>query len=118
MIHPVILIQLFQKSKGHELNSTILEIQSTRMKLCIDKSKGTNYKDLRKQQLKELGMNMAAIAITQLRKGQLPIQSTDTPYHYNLTRNAIIFYPISHCKSITIAAYYEERKLSQNHTTK
>ena len=68
--------------------------------------------------MKELGMNRAATTITQLHKGQLPIQSTDTPYHCNLTRNAITDYPITHSKSITVAAYYEERKLSQNHTIK
>ena len=63
-------------------------------------------------------MNKAATTITQLHKGQLPIQSTVTPYHCNLTRHVITFNPITQCKSITIAAYYEERKLSQNHTTK
>ena len=87
------------------------------MKFCNYKSKGTNCKDLWKQQLKELGMNRAIIAITWQHKGQLPIQLTDTPYHCNLTRNAITDYPITHCKLITVAAYYEERKLSQNHTT-
>ena len=50
-------------------------------------------------------------------KGQLPIQSIDTHYHCNLIRNAITIYPITHCQSITVAAYYEERKLSLNHTT-
>ena len=85
------------------------------MKFCNYKSKGTNYKDPWKQQLKELGMNRVVTAITQLHKGQLPIQSTDTPYHCNLTRNEITVYPITHCKSIIVAAYYEEMKLSQNH---
>ena len=87
------------------------------MKLYNYKRKGTNCKDLQKQQLKELGMNRAITTITQLHKEQLPIQSTDTPYHCNLTRNAITVYVITHCKSITVAVYYEERKLSQNHTT-
>ena len=50
-------------------------------------------------------------------KGQLPIQSTDTHYQCNVTRNEITIYPITHCQSITVAAYYEERKLSQNRTT-
>ena len=99
------------------MNSAILEIQSTGMKFCNYKSKGMNCKDLRKHQLKELGMNMDVTTITQLHKGKLPIQSNDTPYHCNLTRNATIVYPITHCKSIIVASYYEERKLSQNHTT-
>ena len=74
------------------------------MKLCNYKSKGTNCKDLQKQQLKELGMKRVVTAITQLHKGQLPIQSTVTPYHCNLTRNTITVNPITHCKSITVAA--------------
>ena len=86
------------------MNSAILEIQSIGMKFCNYKIKGTNRKDLRKQQLKELGMNRAITAITQLHKGQLLIQSTETPYHCNLTRNAITVNPITHCKSINVAA--------------
>ena len=49
---PNYLDQLFQKSKGHELNLAILEIQSTGMKLYNYKSKGMNCKDLQKQKLK------------------------------------------------------------------
>ena len=66
--------------------------------------------------MKELGMNRVVTAITQLHKGQLPIQSTVTPYTCNLTRNAITVNPITHYKPITVAAWYEERKLSHNHT--
>ena len=59
------------------------------MKFCNHKSKEANCKDLWKQQLKDLGMNRAVIATTQLHKERLPIQLTITPYHYSFPRDAI-----------------------------
>ena len=59
------------------------------MQFYNHKRKEANYKDLWKQQLKDLGMSRAITATTQLHKEQLPIHSTTTPYHYSFPRDAI-----------------------------
>jgi len=54
-------------------------------------------------------MNRAVTATTQLHKEQLLIQSTVTPCHYNFQEMQLI----THCKSTTVAAYYEKMELTQ-----